>query len=139
LFSIIFKGRCAFGIDTDVQNNVNNLFLIKSANFFEDNHEKLFIVRLSYLMPWLVPLLTQIIRIQMTIFIGLRLIIPRFMNRFEELPGFWIINQVQNIINQRIKKTESSNRIDLLQLMLDAATSDQVKVSYTSLSLSLNK
>jgi len=79
-------------------------------------------------MPWLIPFLTQIIRLQMSIFMGLRSIAPRFMNHFEELPGFWIINQVQHVVNQRIAQTEPPNRIDLLQLMLDAATSNQVKV-----------
>jgi hypothetical protein len=124
----LIEGRCAFGIDTDVQSNINNPFLVKSEKFFEDNHEKIFIVRLSYLMPWLIPLLTQIIRMQMAIFMGLRSIAPRFMNRFEELPGFWIINQVQRVVNERLARREPQSRIDLLQLMLDAATSDQVKV-----------
>ena len=119
---LIFQGRCAFGIDTDVQNNANNPYLLKSSQFFEDNHEKIFIVRLSYLMPWLIPFLTQLIRLQMIIFMGLKSILPRFMNRFEELPGFWIINQVENLINQRINQTPSTNRIDLLELMLDAAS-----------------
>lgn len=127
---MFIKGRCAFGIDTDVQNNLNNPFLIKSSKFFEDNHEKILIVKLSYLMPWLIPFFTQLIRIQMTIFIGLRSIIPQFMNRFEELPGFWIINQVKDVINQRIKHKQTNNPIDLLQLMLNAATSNQVKVCF---------
>lgn len=138
---MILKGRCAFGIDTDVQNNPQNPYLLKSAQFFEDNHEKIFIVRLSYLMPWLIPFLTQLIRLQMAVFFGLKLIMPRFMNRFEELPGFWIINQVEHLINQRINnRIESTNRIDLLQLMLDASTSNQVHVSLLNfLSLCLSK
>jgi hypothetical protein len=81
-------------------------------------------------MPWLIPFLTQIIRIQMFIFMGLRSIVPSFMNRFEELPGFWIINRVKDVVNQRIAQTEPKTRIDLLQLMLDAATSNQVKVCF---------
>ena len=114
-------GRCAFGIDTDVQDNPNNPFLIKSSQFFADNHEKLFIVKLSYLMPWLIPLLTRLIGLQMAMFHTMRTLVPSLMNRFEELPGFWIINQVKNVINQRVSKTNESSRIDLLQLMLSAA------------------
>ena len=83
-------------------------------------------------MPWLVPFLTQLVRLQMIIFMGLKSIVPRFMNRFEELPGFWIINQVETLINQRINQTPSTNRIDLLQLMLDAASSNPLPVNSTS-------
>ena len=112
-----------------MQNNPTNPFLVKSAKFFEDNHEKLLIVKLSHLMPWLTPFLALIARTQLFILMGLRLVVPRFMNRFEELPGFWIINQVRNVINERIeKKTSSLTRLDLLQLMLNAVHSDHVKV-----------
>lgn len=65
----------------------------------------------------------------MIIFMGLKSLLPHWMNRFEELPGFWIINQVEHLINQRINQTPPTNRIDLLQLMLDASTSNTVQVS----------
>ena len=115
-----------------MQNDIKNPFIIKAAKFFFVNPQKLFIVKLSYLMPWLIPILTQIIHVMMILFNGLRYVAPRIMVNFEELPGLWIINQVKQVIDARIAKVKSGEegqrRIDLLQLMLDAATSNEVKV-----------
>lgn len=122
-------------MDTDVQTNSKNPFLVKASKFFDDNHEKLFIVKLSYLVPWLIPLLSQIVQIQIAIYMGLRSILPRFMNRFEELPGFWIMNQVQSVIKERTQRKERSDRVDLLQLMLDAATLEDIQVNISYLLL----
>ena len=112
--------RCAFGIDSDVQSNVDNPFLVQSEKFFRDNHEKVFVVKLSYLLPFLVPLLTQWIRLQMLIFFLVNAIFP---SRLEEAPGFWLINQVKHSISERMNNAQAS-RVDLLQLMINVATSD---------------
>ncbi len=36
----LYSGRCAFGIDTDMQNDINNPYLQKSAAIFELDIEK---------------------------------------------------------------------------------------------------
>ena len=41
-------------------------------------------------------------------------------------PAFWIIEQVKEVIKQRL--TSGNKRMDLLQLMLDVATRDEIKV-----------
>ncbi|CAF5008864.1 unnamed protein product, partial [Rotaria sp. Silwood1] len=46
-FSSLNLGRCAFGIDTDMQNDIDNIYLKKSAAFFGINPERLLIVKLS--------------------------------------------------------------------------------------------
>ena len=116
--------RCAFGIGTDVQMNADNPFLIQSEKFFRDNHEKIFVVQLSYLMPFLVPLLTQWIRLQMLIFFVVNSIFP---SRLEEAPGFWLINQVKHSIAQRMNN-EQPSRLDLLQLMINVGTSNTAEI-----------
>ncbi|UJR34501.1 hypothetical protein I4U23_021909 [Adineta vaga] len=130
----------AFGIHTNMQNDINNPFIAKSAQFFKDNPEKLPIVKLSCLMPWLIPILTQIVYTMLVVFKMLRYLAPRFMSEFEELPGMWIINQVRQVIQARKDQTESEEQqyreIDLLQLMIDATTSDKINTTSTTLASS---
>jgi hypothetical protein len=44
---------------------------------------------------------------------------------------FWIIEQVKEVIKQRL--TSGKKRMDLLQLMLDAATHDEIKVEFINI------
>ncbi|CAF0908761.1 unnamed protein product [Rotaria sordida] len=122
----------AFGIDTDMQNDIDNPFIVKTAYFFAVHPERIFLVKLSYLMPWLTPILTLFVHSIIALFNGLRYLAPSFMNQFEEIPGMWIINQVKQVIEARVIKIKSEannkqRRIDLLQLMLDAVTSNEIK------------
>jgi hypothetical protein len=126
-----------------MQNDIDNPFLHKSAEFFAEHEDKLFMVQLSFLMPWLIPLLVQIVRVRMALYTILRSWAPRFMEKSEELPGSWIMNKAQGVVNARIAANKSDNdgrqrRIDLLQLMIDAASQDEVKVSFVKKVLLLN-
>lgn len=118
--------RCAFGINTNAQQNSNDEMRFKLTQFFIDNHEKIFIVRLSYLFPSLIPILTIYMGLEMKLFSLLRSLFPSFFNRYEEFPGFGIINQVKSVVNQRIQENDQS-QIDLLQLMINKSTSNPVK------------
>jgi hypothetical protein len=51
-------------------------------------------------------------------------------NYIKELPGIWLMNRVQDVIDLRTKSPPNlKKRVDLLQLMMDASTSDKVIVS----------
>ncbi|CAF3736246.1 unnamed protein product [Rotaria sordida] len=131
-YAAIAMGHSAFGIDTDMQNDIDNPFIVKTAYFFAVHPERIFLVKLSYLMPWLTPILTLFVHSIIALFNGLRYLAPSFMNQFEEIPGMWIINQVKQVIEARVIKIKSEannkqRRIDLLQLMLDAVTSNEIK------------
>src|SRR5689334_1043187 len=97
IFMYIFSGRCAFGIDTDMQNDINNPYLRKSAAIFEIDAEKLLPFRLANLMPFLgrplYYLLFGLVNIRKT----LTQLLPILNNYIEEMPVLWLLNNVQKI------------------------------------------
>ncbi|CAF3917122.1 unnamed protein product [Rotaria sordida] len=93
--------RCAFGIDTDMQNDINNPYLQKSAAVFKIDIDGL-LLKLIKLIPFL-------------------------SNYIEEMPTLWLLNRVQDVVDLRRKTSKDLNkRVDLLQLMMDASTNDKV-------------
>ncbi|CAF1341313.1 unnamed protein product [Rotaria sp. Silwood1] len=94
--------RCAFGIDTDMQNDLNNPYLQKSDEVFKTDINELLLVRLVKMMPFL-------------------------KNYIEEFPHIWLMNRVQDVVDLRMKSsTNMKKRVDLLQLMIDALTNDNL-------------
>ncbi|CAF4990061.1 unnamed protein product [Rotaria sp. Silwood1] len=128
-FSSLNLGRCAFGIDTDMQNDIDNIYLKKSAAFFGINPERLLIVKLSNVMPFLIRPLEYIFISQVILQRIIGKLIPALSSYFEELPLTWLINKVQEIIDLRKSTLMSSSakRVDLLQVLMDASTADEVK------------
>jgi hypothetical protein len=123
-------GRCAFGIDTDMQNDINNPYLQKSAEFFETDFDQLLIFQLSNLMPFLARPLHDILFGLTDLRAILVKLIPSLSNYIKELPSLWLINRVQDVINLRTKSPSNlRKRVDLLQLMIDVSTNDKVTVS----------
>ncbi|CAF0869519.1 unnamed protein product [Rotaria sp. Silwood1] len=117
--------RAGFGIESDMQNNIDNIYLKKSAKVVDINYDKLFIVQLSNLMPFLKPFLIIFFLCQLKIIRILGKIIP-FMNYFmEELAPFWIINRAQEIVDYRKVHASEKKHVDLLQLMIDAQIPDE--------------
>jgi hypothetical protein len=45
-------GHCAFGIDMDMQNGLNNIYMQKTIALCAIDRERLFIVKLSNVMPF---------------------------------------------------------------------------------------
>jgi hypothetical protein len=122
-------GRCAFGIETDMQNDIDNMFLRKAQSTVDLNPESLALVRFGNLFPFLIPFLMCIIIIQVMLSYLFRKIAPAwFLPQIEELAPFWILNRVGQVINKRTLNENQTHSIDLLQLMLDASTKDAVKV-----------
>ena len=53
-------------------------------------------------------------------------LLPFLSSYIKEVPTLWLMNRIQAIVDVRNKSP--SKRVDLLQLMLDASTQDEVKV-----------
>jgi hypothetical protein len=123
-------GRCAFGINADMQNNINNPYLRKSVAHFEIDSDKLLPIRLTNLMPFLARPLYNVVFGSMNVRQTLIKIFPILNKYIEELPIVWLSNNVQKIVDLRTKSlsTNSVKPIDLLQLMIDVSTSEKVIV-----------
>ncbi|CAF1266976.1 unnamed protein product [Rotaria sordida] len=87
--------------------------------------EDLFIVKLSIVMPFLIPLLTKYVKIHSFLVDTIRTLMPCLISNVEDLPNVWIMKQVGNVVKERLRS--GTKQLDLLQLMLDAATDDEVK------------
>ncbi len=125
-------GRCVYGMDTDMQNDIDNVFMRKCKLAVDDNPERLFWTKLGNLMPWLIPILLKIMVGQMLLVTLVRTVAPVwFLPQMEGVPALWILNQVRTIIDAR-KQANYSNKhsqVDLLQTMLDATAPDHIKVN----------
>ena len=107
-FVFLLIGHCAFGIKTDLQNDIDNVYMKRSLTLFSRDPEQMFIIRLSHLMPFLDPLIIQLFNIT------------------QESPHFWIFKQLEDIVKEKLRT--SDKRVDLLQLMLDALTEEIINV-----------
>ncbi|CAF4232502.1 unnamed protein product, partial [Rotaria magnacalcarata] len=105
-----------------MQNDVDNIYMEKSAASVSVQLDKLFVVKLSNAMPFLIPLLTRLIKARMFLVDKLRGMITWLMRNVEDLPSVWIIKRVGNVVRERLKS--GKRQMDLLQLMLDVATND---------------
>ncbi|CAF0926279.1 unnamed protein product [Rotaria sordida] len=54
-------------------------------------------------------------------------ILHKWKKTAEELPRFWFVDRLRHVVNARASLDETERRIDLLQLMLDVATSNEIK------------
>ena len=124
--------RCAFGIDTDVQNNPNNIYFKQVEQIFNPVMKSTLFYKLLQLLPPIRPVLGKIFDNMNGIrtFLNLRLL-PLISNKqLDEWPVVWLHNRLHPILEQR-EQTPTS-RIDLLQLMLQVKTDEQIiNVSYT--------
>ncbi|CAF4672883.1 unnamed protein product [Rotaria socialis] len=116
--------NCVFGIDADMQNDIDNIYMKKSALSVSVQLDKFLVVKLSNVMPFLIPLLTLLIKARMFLVDKLRAMIPWLMRNVEDLPSVWIIKRVGNVVRNRLKS--GKKQMDLLQLMLDVAKNDEV-------------
>ena len=126
--NLLLVGHCAFGIDTDIQNEIDNMYMKKSSAVFARDFEKILIVRLSNLMPILDPLLVKMMDSFVILINFLRVSFPSLLGHLEDPPQLWIFKQIENVIQHRL--ASENKRIDLLQLMLDVSTQEKIKVSY---------
>ena len=125
------SGRCAFGIDTDPQNNPDNIYLKKVKELFDDNPlEKGFLLKSAQVVPEIGVILAQLFSIsnKTLTFINTRLLpLMSSTMQLNEMPIMWLLNRLHTIVEQREKN--SIPRVDLLQSMLQVATNEPIDVS----------
>lgn len=130
-----FVGRCAFGIDTDMQNDIDNLYLKKSAAVFERSTDEMWIFRLTNIFPFLSRPLHDLLFNAEDIRGTLLKYTPSIGKRIPEDPVLWLLKRVQNVVDIRNQvSNESLKRFDLLQLMMEA-TVEKVHVSLVQKSI----
>ena len=116
-----------------MQNDINNPYLQKSAAVLEMDPNKMIIFKLTSLMEFLATPLRYCLFAQIAIFRLLTTLIPPLNKYIPEISGYWLMNRVQDVVDLRAKSSpDSKNRVDLLQLMLDASTNDDIQVSFCS-------
>lgn len=116
-----------------MQNDVDNIFMRKCKLAVDDNPERLIWTKLGNLMPFLIPVLLKIMFAEMLLVKFIRAVAPAwFLPQMEGVPALWILNRVKSIIDARKQENDQKKQsnVDLLQTMLNATISDQIKVSF---------
>jgi cytochrome P450 len=112
---------CAFGLDTDMQNNINDPYLIHSQEIFMDKF------RLNIILALFI---TELKRFWVALEnfssasrYWLRNNFPITKNFIDENPVKWGIKEAKKVIDKR-QQVGQTNRTDLLQLMLESASDE---------------
>ena len=132
----VLLGRCAFGIDTNMQNETDNIYLRKSAGTFEVDVDQLSIVKLTNVLPMFDTPFRRFYLSQIAVRRLLIRMMPSLSKSIEETPGSWLTNRVREVVDLRTNAlANSEKRMDLLQLMLDASTHDDIHVDATRVAM----
>jgi hypothetical protein len=110
-----------------MQNDVDNIYMKKSLACFARDPEQMSFVRLTNIMPFFTPILIPIFKASFVVISTLRTWFPSLMKNVEGPPQLWILKQIENVVKERL--ASGTKRTDLLQLMLNATTQDEIKVS----------
>ena len=114
---------CGFGVDTDMQNNVDDPYLIHSQEVFGEKVNLRIIVLLALFIAELNSFWRAVHISAGFATSWIREHLPVTQHFISEEPAIWIINQAYKIIesNQEVGQTK---RTDLLQLMLESASNE---------------
>ena len=112
---------CGFGLDTDMQDNSNNPYLIHSQQIFNDVIR--FDVIAALLMTEFERFWTGVDKYAGVARYWLRNHLPFTKLLLEENPIIWITKEGKKLIDARLQIGQT-NRIDLLQLMLESASEE---------------
>lgn len=116
---------CAFGLDTDMQNNNDNLYLVNSQFLFNEVNSVKGLALLSLFFREFNHVWYKLHQCEMSVRYWLRQHFP-FVRRFiNEDPAKWIIEQAYTLIKKRTEMGPT-NRTDLMQLMLESASTEDV-------------
>ena len=115
---------CGFGLDTDMQNNIHDPYLVYSRQMFGENVNVRLIVLAGLFITELRKLWRAIHMSLAAVRYWLRQYVPITRLFISENPATWIINQAFKMIEEKQKKTQT-NRTDLLQLMLESASDEE--------------
>jgi cytochrome P450 len=109
--------RCCFGIKTDMQNNPNNPYLIRSQQVFARENSTYLSTLLGIFIPELQPCWLAIHSWMNNTKAKLRQVLP-FADRFiADDPSEWLKENVEQFIE---KLSNDSEEVNLLKLMLNA-------------------
>ncbi|CAF1336411.1 unnamed protein product [Adineta steineri] len=116
--------RCAFSFDTDVQRNLSNPYLTRYDDLLSVDARKLFFAKLATALPALGGFILQIF---MRLFMLLHKLNKTFsFVHFPEMPLLWLLDHIgEHVIRVRTEENEI-DRVDLLHIMLDAATDQSI-------------
>ncbi|CAF1362239.1 unnamed protein product [Adineta ricciae] len=119
--------RCAFGIDTDLQNNPDNIYFKKVEEIFARSFRLNPAVKFSQLVPEMACLVGKLVFILAAVraFVNIYILPLVTKNQIYELPNTWLFNRLNPIIEQR-EQTPTS-RVDVLQLMLQVMTDQKIQ------------
>ena len=111
--------RCCFGIETDMQCNPNNPYLLRSQQVFARENSTPLATLLGILIPELQPCWMRMHTGLNTIKVRLRRWFPRIERFIDEDPSEWLKENVERLIEKA--PTASAEQTDLLHLMLEAS------------------
>lgn len=114
---------CGLGYETDMQNNINNPYLVHSQEMFVENRNVRLIMLLTMFVNELNPLWRAIYVYGGHVRYWLRNNIPLTRSFIAENPPTWILQQARALIQDR-QKIGSVNRVDLVQLMLESISDE---------------
>ncbi|CAF1225228.1 unnamed protein product [Didymodactylos carnosus] len=105
--------RCAFGIDTNMQNDPDNIYLKKAYReylplifFTQRSHSQRSTMKLSALIPSFNSLFIKLTFLQNNLKRRINQIFPSSIEYFEELPVLWLGNRVTEVIEMRSKQAK---------------------------------
>ena len=116
-------GRCAFGIDTEVQYDVDNtnIYMKKVEEFFANDFERTFLAKLHRITP----------HIQLANLCSFLFRMKQACRRTDSsLPAhLWLVEHMHEFIQQRFINIDQKKSVDdLLQLMIDTIHSEKVSI-----------
>jgi cytochrome P450 len=109
--------RCCFGIQTDMQHNPNNPFLIRSQEVFARESSTYLTTLLGIFIPELQPCWLLIHRWINNIKSKLRQLLPMGEKLIHDDPSEWLKENVEHFIEEA---SQNSDKTNLLHSMLDA-------------------
>ena len=114
---------CGFGLDTDMQNNVDDPYLFNSQQIFSRNKIRRAVFILVVLISELRTVWRRLFQALGKTRYWLRKYMPITKRFIDESPATWILKQAHELIEKRVD-IGHTQRTDLLQLMLDSASNE---------------
>ncbi|CAF1447105.1 unnamed protein product, partial [Rotaria sordida] len=115
--------RCGFSFETNVQQDPNNPYLTKFTEAVAIDNRKLLFVKVASVLPTLCGFVLRIVLVFNALLFKWNKTFS-FVH-FPELPTLWLMARAGEHVLHARRDVNTNSRVDLLHLMLDAAT-DQI-------------
>lgn len=127
--SAFFLGRCAFGLDTDLQNNPENPYFQKLEEVFARDFRSNVFFKLALLVPELGKVIGKLFFAVSWVqaLINKHILAWVTKKQLPEMPLMWLHNRLGSILEQREGMPDV--RVDVLQLMLQVMSNEPINVS----------